>query len=251
MVVLHLVKTSVRAMWALRLMRELVAQGIEVQPPPPRGGPAGTSGPAPPRDAYTRPRAAPRRGEARARPLGGPGRPDIIHSHFVVTTLVMRLAPAPRPYSADLRGPRAASSRTPPHAPPGAAHGPGVRLLDSDLPLVLRTLSPQPGPARRLHLGYYGGEIARERSERGRAAARTGTWPRRPAGRHGGFHVSAQTPAGAASRPEGATRTSSTRWRCCAPVIRTCRGLHRRCMGRGRGGTNAGSAVTGPNTARR
>ena len=39
MVVLHLVKTSVGAMWALRLMRELVAQGIEVHVALPCGGP--------------------------------------------------------------------------------------------------------------------------------------------------------------------------------------------------------------------
>ncbi|WZP00182.1 glycosyltransferase family 4 protein [Isosphaeraceae bacterium EP7] len=106
--VLHLVKTSLGAGWALRQMRELVRLGVEVHAAMPSGGPlvplyeaAGVTVHRgqfdfPTRDPWSWP--ALRR---RARELVSGIRPDLIHSHFVGTTLTMRLAlgrdhPVPR-----------------------------------------------------------------------------------------------------------------------------------------------------------
>ncbi len=169
MVVLHLVKTSVGAMWALRLMRELVAQGIEVHVALPCGGPCEAlyreAGITTHDIDFSLRRCA---ASVRAlRQLVDRLRPDIIHSHFVVTTLVMRLAlrrdPTPRIFEV-----------------PGPLH------LEHLLTRRLELLTAQACdywiptcrwsyerylrsrvPPERLHLGYYGGEIARERSERG------------------------------------------------------------------------------------
>ncbi|HND18329.1 MAG TPA: glycosyltransferase family 4 protein [Acidobacteriota bacterium] len=104
--VLHLVKTSVGAAWALRQMRELVKLGIDVHvalpfrdPSFPCGGPmvekyrmAGVTV----HDLQTDfPIRNPHRFPALAREfrhLVDQIHPDIIHSHFVGTTLTMRLA---------------------------------------------------------------------------------------------------------------------------------------------------------------
>ncbi len=98
--VLHLLKTSVGATWALRQIDVLVKRGVEVHVALPSGGPMVgryTSRGATEHLLQTalpvrRPWEAPSvlRGLAR---LVDEVKPDIIHSHFVATTLSMRLAP--------------------------------------------------------------------------------------------------------------------------------------------------------------
>ena len=99
MKVLHLVKTSVGAVWALRQMRELVTRGVEVHVAVPPGGPL--------MEAYEsagvvvhpmqtalpvkKPWLWPRLFDS-FRGLVDDLRPQVIHSHFVGTTLTMRLA---------------------------------------------------------------------------------------------------------------------------------------------------------------
>jgi glycosyltransferase involved in cell wall biosynthesis len=98
MKVLHLVKTSVGATWALRQMRELVSLGLEVHVALP---------PGPLVEDYTRvgvqvhvaqcdfPMRRPHQLLAHLsafRQLVAEVQPDLIHSHFVGTTLTMRLA---------------------------------------------------------------------------------------------------------------------------------------------------------------
>ena len=97
--VLHLVKTSVGATWALRQMRELVRLGVEVHVTLPED-----VGLAPQyrehgikvhildsATSVTQPLSNPKRFE-RLRSLVDQIQPDLIHSHFVQTTLTMRLA---------------------------------------------------------------------------------------------------------------------------------------------------------------
>jgi glycosyltransferase involved in cell wall biosynthesis len=101
--VLHLVKTSVGAPWAWRQMRELARLGIEVHVALPPGGPlvpkyraAGiTVHPLDPDLPLRQPWRLGRALEA-VRNLVSTVRPDVIHSHFVGTTLSMRLALARR-----------------------------------------------------------------------------------------------------------------------------------------------------------
>jgi lipopolysaccharide/colanic/teichoic acid biosynthesis glycosyltransferase len=100
--VLQLLKTSVGATWALRQMRELVRLGVEVHAALPAGPlvpqyeaagvkvhlmnpdlPVGSI-----REFFRRRRAL--------RALVDEVRPDLVHSHFVGTTLMMRLALGPR-----------------------------------------------------------------------------------------------------------------------------------------------------------
>ena len=99
MKVLHLMKTSVGGTWALRQMRELARLGVEVHVALPDRGPLW--------EAYRRhgirahelqndfslkkPWLLPGRSCALRR-LVDSVRPDLIHSHFVGTTLTMRLA---------------------------------------------------------------------------------------------------------------------------------------------------------------
>jgi lipopolysaccharide/colanic/teichoic acid biosynthesis glycosyltransferase/glycosyltransferase involved in cell wall biosynthesis len=97
--VLHLVKTSVGADWARRQMRELVALGLEVHVAVPPGGPMipayKAAGVVVHEADFDFPTAEPRRLPARirgVRRLVSQIRPDIVHSHFVGTTLTMRLA---------------------------------------------------------------------------------------------------------------------------------------------------------------
>lgn len=97
--VLQLVKTSVGATWAYRQMRELVKLGVEVHAALPPGGPliplyeqAGVRVYPLQTDFPTR---APWRAPAlfnQLHDLVSSVAPDIIHSHFVGTTLTMRLA---------------------------------------------------------------------------------------------------------------------------------------------------------------
>lgn len=164
MIALHLVKTSAGAMWAFRLMRELVRQGIEVHVALPYGGPC---------EALYREAGITthdidfslRRGMANVRTLRrlvGELRPDLIHSHFVLTTLVMRLAlrrdPTPRvfqvpgPLHLEHRITRWAELLT---AQPTDYWIPTCRWSYD------RYLRSRISPAR-LHLAYYGGEIAEQ-----------------------------------------------------------------------------------------
>ena len=107
--VLHLLKTAVGATWALRQVIELVAHGVDVDvalPPGPlveRYRAAGATVHL--ADLGLAPRHPGRSVEAiRAlRRLVAEVRPDLIHSHFVNTTLTMRLAlgrdhPIPRAF---------------------------------------------------------------------------------------------------------------------------------------------------------
>ena len=95
----HLIKTSVGASWALRQIRELVQLGIEVHVALPDGGPlvgryaaAGATEHLVQLDFPIRaPWSFPELSK-RFRELQGKIEPDIIHSHFVGTTLTMRLA---------------------------------------------------------------------------------------------------------------------------------------------------------------
>ncbi len=99
MKVLHLLKTSQGAGWAVHQMRELVGMGIDVHVAMPPGGPrtdecraAGiTVHPQQIDFPARRPWALPRT-LARMRQLVSKVQPDMIHSHFVGTTLIMRLA---------------------------------------------------------------------------------------------------------------------------------------------------------------
>ena len=99
MKVLHLIKTSVGATWALRQMRELVKLGVQVHACIPPGGPlidrytdsGVTVHPEqfdlPIRYLHRCPRIF-----RKFRKLITEVKPDILHSHFVGTTLTMRLA---------------------------------------------------------------------------------------------------------------------------------------------------------------
>lgn len=95
---LHLVKTSVGATWALRLVRELAALGIDVHVALPEGGLSSQYERAGAKVHAFQPDIAVRTpwripGQLRAfRELVHRVAPDVIHSHFVGTTLSMRLA---------------------------------------------------------------------------------------------------------------------------------------------------------------
>lgn len=108
MKVLHLLKTSVGASWALRQIRELVRNGVEVHVAlPPGGDMVGKYAALGATEHLVQtdfPIRAPWRFPSTARQLTALVRsitPDLIHSHFVGTTLTMRLAlgrhhPTPR-----------------------------------------------------------------------------------------------------------------------------------------------------------
>jgi glycosyltransferase involved in cell wall biosynthesis len=97
--VLHLVKTSVGATWALRQMRELVRLGVEVHAAIPPGGVLNSeyqaAGVIVHPETFDLPIGEPWRWRAlfrRLRSLVREVGPGVIHSHFVGTTLAMRLA---------------------------------------------------------------------------------------------------------------------------------------------------------------
>src|SRR5438128_1442841 len=98
MTVLHLLKTSVGATWALRQMRELVRLGVRVHaamPPGPLVPKYRAAGVEVHEAQLDLPIRRPWRVPAALRAmrqLVERVRPDIIHSHFVATTLTMRLA---------------------------------------------------------------------------------------------------------------------------------------------------------------
>lgn len=99
MKVLHLVKTSIGADWAVRQVRELVKLGVEVHVAAPSGGPRIAEYVAvgakvhevqtdfPMRQLWRYPQVF-----NSFRQLIAQVNPDLIHSHFVGTTLTMRLA---------------------------------------------------------------------------------------------------------------------------------------------------------------
>ena len=99
MKILHLLKTSVGATWALRQMRELVRLGLEIHAVMPAGGPlvsryweAGVHVHLLPVDFPAQSLwLLPQRCRA-LRNLVAIVNPDIIHSHFVGTTLTARIA---------------------------------------------------------------------------------------------------------------------------------------------------------------
>lgn len=96
---LHLLKTSLGASWALRQMRELVALGAEVHVALPPGGPLVEAYESAGVAVHPLQTALPMKRPwlwkklfSDFRNLVAEVRPDIIHSHFVGTTLTMRLA---------------------------------------------------------------------------------------------------------------------------------------------------------------
>lgn len=96
---LHLVKTSVGATWALRQVRELVALGVDVHVALPAGGTlVGCYAEAGATEHHVQPSMPLRQpfrvpAHVRAlRTLVHDVRPDVIHSHFVGTTVAARLA---------------------------------------------------------------------------------------------------------------------------------------------------------------
>jgi glycosyltransferase involved in cell wall biosynthesis len=97
--ILHLLKTSRGGGWAVRQMRELVAQGLDVHAAMPPGGPkvndcraAGVVVHEIPTDFSLRAPWRITRAVSSVRQLCRSLNPDIVHSHFVGSTLVMRLA---------------------------------------------------------------------------------------------------------------------------------------------------------------
>ncbi|MBI4773109.1 MAG: glycosyltransferase family 4 protein [Deltaproteobacteria bacterium] len=99
MKILHLLKTSLGAAWALRQMRELVRLGVEVHVALPGGGPlidkCQESGIHTHVDQFDFPVGRPWRLAPKIRSLRRLVKeiaPDLIHSHFVGTTLTMRTA---------------------------------------------------------------------------------------------------------------------------------------------------------------
>lgn len=106
--VLHLIKTSVGAAWALRQVRELVKLGIEIHVAIPPGGPLVPQYEAAGAVVHLAQFALPIRYPqqwprlfSHLRQLVECVKPDVIHSHFVGTTLTMRMAlgrrhPTPR-----------------------------------------------------------------------------------------------------------------------------------------------------------
>lgn len=106
--VLQLVKTSVGATWALRQMRELVRLGVDVHAAMPIDGPLVERYREVGVTVHSGQFSLPMRHPHRWRALFGDFRelvasvqPDVVHSHFVGTTLTMRLAlgrnhPVPR-----------------------------------------------------------------------------------------------------------------------------------------------------------
>lgn len=93
MKVLHLLKTSEGASWALRLMKELVSYGVEVHVALPYGGrllPEYSKAGIFTHD-YKVSLKNLKKSIVDLRQIVDEVRPDIIHSHFVLTTIVMRL----------------------------------------------------------------------------------------------------------------------------------------------------------------
>lgn len=94
MKVLHLVKTSTGASWAYRLMRDLVQMGEEVHVAMPLGGALVEkyvdSGIVVHELDFSIRNAVPAMRQLRK--IVEDVKPDIVHSHFVLTTLLMRLA---------------------------------------------------------------------------------------------------------------------------------------------------------------
>ena len=164
--VLQLLKTSVGATWALRQMRELVRLGVEVHAALPPGPlvpqyeaagvkvhlmnpdlPIGS-----PREFFRRRRAL--------RALVDEVKPDVVHSHFVGTTLMMRLALGPRhrvPRLFQVPGPLHLE-----HAPfrwlDLCSAGPRDHWMGSCLWTCNRYLSSGV-PRERLSLSYYGLDV--------------------------------------------------------------------------------------------
>lgn len=163
--VLHLIKTGHGARWALRQVEVLVAAGIDVHVAMPRG-----------------PRVAEYRAAGATVHLSQPGlrptdpstwrtaaasvghvtrrvRPDIVHSHFVDTTLAMRLA---------LRGssiPRLFQVPGPLHLEHRATRMVELRSADDDDHWIAtcswtrERYAASGVPPHRLHLSYYGTDV--------------------------------------------------------------------------------------------
>lgn len=168
--VLHLLKTSTGASWALREMRELVALGVEVHVALPQGGPLYDKYSE--YGIYVHPMQFSlkqiRQSGADLRRILEEVSPDIIQSHFVLTTLIMRLTlrnnHIPRIF--EVPGPLHLEHRL-------------TRLVDIStaqkndywIPTCKWSLNRyrKSGISEdRLFLTYYGGEIAHKKYEKGK-----------------------------------------------------------------------------------
>jgi len=164
--VLHLLKTSSGASWALRQTRELVKLGVEVHVALPPGGSlipsyeaAGVRVHAAPLDRLGGPLSFAAAAGA-VRGLVRRVRPDLVHSHFVSTTLLARAALGPlssTPRLFQVPGPlhlehaatralEIASAGRPDHWM-GSCRWTCARYRRSGV------------PARRIHLSYYGADV--------------------------------------------------------------------------------------------
>jgi glycosyltransferase involved in cell wall biosynthesis len=164
---LHLVKTTAGADWALRQMRELVSVGCEVHVALPDDGglahryhEAGVSPHVAPCDLdFRRPWLTARRIRALRR-LVGRLEPDVLHSHFVGTTLAARLAlgrrPSPRRVF-QVPGPLHLEHRLPRWAELATASGSDVWIATCRRTQELYLASGV--PPDRVYLSYYGLDI--------------------------------------------------------------------------------------------
>lgn len=185
--VLHLLKTAVGAAWALHQMRELVRLGVEVHVALPDGPLVARC-----QDAgihvhvaqFDMPVRAPWRVPvvaARLRNLVATLNPDLIHSHFVGTTLMMRLAlgtthPTPRifqvPGPLHLESPFFRRAELATAGPHDCWIGSCRWTCDTYLKMGI-------DPAR-VFLSYYGTDISRfARRERGKLRSEIGAPPER------------------------------------------------------------------------
>ena len=167
---LHLVKTSVGATWAYRLMRDLVSLGDEVHVALPLGGPMvklyEDAGVIVHEADYSLAHGI---SSVKAiRKLAAEIDPDIIHSHFVLTTLLMRLA---------LRGrdiPRVFEVPGPLHLEHSLFRRADLFTADKRLDFWIPTcrwsydMYKSCGiDEKRLFLTYYGGDLADKSYEKG------------------------------------------------------------------------------------
>ena len=183
MKVLHLVKTGVGATWALRQMRELVRAGIDVAVVVPANGPLVPRY----REAGVRVHELEVDFPAR-RPLELAGRlrrlrrlveleqPDLVHSHFVGTTLTLRLALGRRS-----RLPRLFQVPAPLHLEHALfrrldlATAGGADQWIATCEATRRLYRAAGVSEERLHLSYYGVDLADCRpGERGRLRGELG-----------------------------------------------------------------------------
>lgn len=166
--ILHLLKTSVGATWAYRMVREHMAAGVDVHVALPGGGPKVAEFRALGATVHELQTDLPIRDPLRMpstflalRRLVDAVKPDLIHSHFVGTTLTMRLA------LADSRVPRIFQVPGPLHLEHAmtrngelAVAGPADHWI-ATCRWIHDRYSRSGVPRERLHFAYYGTDLER------------------------------------------------------------------------------------------